>query len=85
MHPEQIKAAMRMRGVTPSALADRLEVSPATVSQVITGRTRSRRIMAAIADVTGTKVDVLWPPKASVLRRSGKELARRQHAQGGAA
>lgn len=72
MHPEEIKAAMRMKGVTPTALADEMRVANATVSQVISGRSESARIKARIAEITGIAVAVLWPPKAQrmVLRRT---------------
>ncbi len=71
MHPEQIKAAMRMRGKTPTAVADELGVANSTVSQVISGRSESGRIKKRIAEITGMAVDVLWPPKPgrAVLRR----------------
>ncbi|WP_141833361.1 helix-turn-helix domain-containing protein [Delftia sp. HK171] len=61
MHPEQIKAAMRMKGVTPTALADELGVANSTVSQVISGRSVSARIRSRIADITGFSVDAMWP------------------------
>jgi lambda repressor-like predicted transcriptional regulator len=70
MHPEQIKAAMRMKGVTPAALADEMLVSSATVSQVISGRSESARIKARIAQIVGMPVASLWAPKdPSPLRR----------------
>lgn len=77
MHPEQIKAAMRMKGTTPSALADEMGVANSTVSQVISGRSVSARIQKRISEVTGHAVEVLWPssnrPKS--LRRSKKQVA----------
>jgi lambda repressor-like predicted transcriptional regulator len=70
MHPEQIKAALRMQGVTPTALAEKLGVSNASVSQVISGRAESARIKAGIAAIVGLPVSSLWKPKApSPLRR----------------
>ena len=76
MHPEDIKAAMRKRGVTPTALADQLKVANATVSQVISGRCESARIKARIAQVTGIAVNVLWPKKATrSVRRASAEVA----------
>lgn len=71
MHPEEIKAAMRMRGVTPTALADELGVANSSVSQVISGRATSARIANRIAQVIGKPLDVIWPPKPKlVLRRT---------------
>ena len=70
MHPEQIKAAIRMKGYTAAVVADHMEVSRSTVAQVISGRATSARIKAYIAQITGLSVDTLWPPKpALVLRR----------------
>lgn len=70
MHPEQIKAEMRMRGITPSVLADELGVANSSISQVISGRAESARIKARIAEVVGKPVSVLWPNKQrSPLRR----------------
>lgn len=75
MHPEQIKAAIRMAGTTPSALADELDVSRSTVSQVISGRGESARIKARIAEVTRLSIAILWPPKQRLVLRRRKPLA----------
>ena len=61
MHPEQIKAAMRMNGITPAMLADELGVTKGSVSQVIHGRGVSARIRARIAKVVGQPVMNIWP------------------------
>lgn len=77
-HPEQIKAAMRMAGVTPAALADSMLVAKSTVSQVINGRTESARIKARIAEIVGQPVVALWPEKvATPLRRTKAAAAKR--------
>lgn len=75
LHPEQIKAAMRMKGITPTALADELGVSNATMSQVISGRSVSKRIRDRIAEVTGYTVEAMWPTRRSVLRRTRAQVA----------
>jgi len=70
MHPEEIKAAMRMKGITPTALADELKVANSSVSQVISGRATSARIAGRIAEIIGKPVEFIWPPKNKpVLRR----------------
>lgn len=70
MHPEEIKAAMRMAGITPTALADELGVANSSVSQVISGRATSARIAGRIAQIVGKPITVIWPPKNKpVLRR----------------
>lgn len=61
MHHEDIKAAIRKRGVTPSDLADTLKVSRSLVSRVIRGSTKSEVIARAISKVTGIPVETLWP------------------------
>lgn len=71
MHPEEIKAAMRMKGVTPTALADELGVANSSVSQVISGRATSARISSRIAAVIGKPIEAIWPPSTKpVLRRT---------------
>jgi lambda repressor-like predicted transcriptional regulator len=70
MHPERIKAALRMKGFTPTALADELGVANSSVSQVISGRTTSARIAGRIAQILGKAVDAIWAPKSrSLVRR----------------
>jgi len=71
MHPEEIKAALRMRGVTPAALADELGVAAASMSQVISGRAVSARIRGRIAEIIGKPVGSIWPAaNRPVLRRA---------------
>lgn len=78
MHPEEIKAAMRIAGTTPAMLADRLQVTPGTISIVIHGRSESARVKAHIAKIIGKPVSVIWPtakrptlqrPKGTVKRK----------------
>jgi len=61
MHPEMIKAAIRMRGTTPSAIAESLSVSRSMVSHVINSTAKSERIAEKIAAVTGLSQEELWP------------------------
>lgn len=71
MHPEEIKAAIRMKGTTPSVIADELEVSRTTVSQVIHGRGVSARVANRISEVLGLPVVHIWPAaRPSLLRRT---------------
>jgi putative transcriptional regulator len=81
MHPELIKAHLRIGGTTPAALATELGVSPMTVSQVIHGNGSSRRIAERIAQVLGKSVAEIWPQrygangKAGLVRRTAKRAA----------
>lgn len=61
MHHEDIKAAIRKRGVTPADIAKHLDVTDQTVSCVIRGVTKSARVAEAIASITGLTVSALWP------------------------
>ncbi|WP_046019811.1 helix-turn-helix domain-containing protein [Marinomonas sp. S3726] len=68
-HPEEIKAAMRMNGVTAAMLADELKVSQSSISHVINKRSRSERIENRIAELVGLPRDKIFPRKTSLLRR----------------
>ncbi len=68
MHPELIKAEMRVKGVSPTALAEQLGVSSTTMSQVIHGRSSSQRVAEAIARVLGKPVSAVFPKKTSLRR-----------------
>lgn len=72
MHPELIKAEIRMKGRTPAAIATELGISSATVSHVIYGRGVSARVRKHIAQITGISVDVLWPSSDRPLRRRSR-------------
>ena len=77
MHPEQIKAAIRMRGTTPSAIAQELGISRMAVSHVIHGRGVSAKVARAISQVTGIAIGVLWPDRyAATPRSNAKSVAR---------
>jgi lambda repressor-like predicted transcriptional regulator len=69
MHPELIKAAIRMKGTTPTSVARDLGVTHTCVAHVIAGRGTSERVSKRISEVTGIAVDVLWPPKAQPVLR----------------
>jgi len=76
MHPEQIKAHLRMKGITPTALADEIGVAQSSISQVISGKAVSKRIRVSIAQTLGMSVEALWPPPKSqpVLRRTRSQV-----------
>lgn len=61
MHHEDIKAALRKKGVTPADLARHLKVSDQMVSGTIRGATKSSRIAAAISRVIEVPIETLWP------------------------
>lgn len=62
MHPALIQAALKMNGATQADVAAQCgRISTTAVYQVIHGRSRSRRIEARIASITGLLVSDLWP------------------------
>ncbi len=61
MHPENIKAQLRIRGVTMADLAREFEVGHDTVRQVVMGITKSKRINNRIAEILNKTVEELWP------------------------
>lgn len=75
MHAEEIKAKIRMQGITPAMIADELSVTPQTVSGVIRGKGTSRRIQNRISEITGIAVDEMWPPQP-LMRRTAEQMQR---------
>lgn len=70
MHHEQIKAELRMRGVTLTMLAEQCQVSRSMVTQVIYGFAKSKNIAQRISKIVGKPVDTIWPTPRPELRRS---------------
>lgn len=89
MHPAQIKAALAVAGYPQVRLADELDVQKGTISAVINGRSRSERVEARIAEITGIAPAVLWPQwhgqPALVLSGMERELVLAFRAAGHAA
>jgi lambda repressor-like predicted transcriptional regulator len=65
MHPEQIKAEIRMKGATPSSLADGMDRSRMLISNVIHGRVVSLPVAKQISAFLGKSLNDLWPGKYS--------------------
>ena len=68
MHPEQIKAALRMQGITLVMLAEEMGVSRSMVTHVINGHTKSAAIQQRIANLLGRTVESLWEQRPSLRR-----------------
>lgn len=75
MHPELIKAAIRIRGSTPSAIGVELGISRMTVSHVINGHGTSARVARRISEITGKPISVLWPGKYRKLEQAPRQAA----------
>jgi lambda repressor-like predicted transcriptional regulator len=56
MHPADLKAALQKKGSSLAQVARTLDVSQPTVSQVLSGRTTSKRIAAEIARQAGVPI-----------------------------
>lgn len=80
MHPEEIKAALRIKGVTLAALADTLQVSRSMVSHVINGNAKSDRIAQRIAQILGKPAATIWPARNKPSLRRSKPAAAREGA-----
>jgi lambda repressor-like predicted transcriptional regulator len=68
MHPEEIKAALRIQGVTLTALADEVGVSRSMVTHVIHSHARSAHVMERIANILGKPVASIWSSKPTLRR-----------------
>jgi len=71
--PALIKYALALRGYTQTGVARECDVEATTVGAVIHGRSRSKKIEARIAAITGMALAELWPqwhsPSAKRSRR----------------
>jgi len=77
MHPEEIKAALRMHGMTQAMLADELRVAPSSVHQAISGSIRSQNIQARISQIIGRPVKEIWPNQITLRRNKSQIEAQR--------
>ncbi len=75
MHPEEIKAALRIKGVTLTALAQEMGLSRSMVTQVIYGYARSKRVEERIAQILGKSINAIWTMPKPVLRRAKPVIA----------
>ena len=78
MTPEQIQKALEKWGTTQRAIADIPEVSAMAVSLVVNRKSRSDRIMTALAKALGQTKEKVFPdyylgPK---LRRTSKAMGK---------
>jgi len=69
-HPEDIKAALRKRGFSLTALAGELGITVGVVSATLRyDNHRSRRIEAAVALKLGLSPKTIWPQRYSAPAR----------------
>lgn len=70
LHPEQIKANLRVKGTSLAAIARELGASVAAVSQTVLGA-RSHRIEEAIAAKLEVSVEEAFPARYNQTMRNG--------------
>ncbi len=86
MHPEQIKAELRMRGFTLDSVASRVTgrgrqgVSKSAVSRVIRGNLKSSPIARVICELLQKPANELWPKKYPALEVVPHEPRRQRRA-----
>lgn len=75
MTPYEIRAALQERGATLTAVAQVIGVTVTTVSKVIDGKDKSRRVASVISNFLEIPLDTLWPGKypARYARRTSAE------------
>ena len=61
MHPELVKAYLRMCGSSSAAVARDLGLCRSTVHYVLSGRQRSLRVARRICELTGLDPETAWP------------------------
>lgn len=61
MHPEHIKAEIRIHGSSPAKIARDAGISDMAVSYVIHGHRKSANVASRICEITGLDPDVVWP------------------------
>lgn len=77
MHPADIQAELKKRGITQNALAEEIGVGPFAVSQIIRKKMVSDRIMRAVAEKIGRHPAEVFPEYylGPSKRRTGKRAA----------
>lgn len=63
MHPELIKAHLRIAGSSPAKVARAMKVTPGAITLVMRGHTKSTRIARRICEITGLDPAKVWPGK----------------------
>lgn len=57
---QTVKAAMVSKNVPQTLIVAKLGVTPGTVSAVVNGKRKSKRVQTAIAEELGMKYETLW-------------------------
>jgi transcriptional regulator with XRE-family HTH domain len=57
---QEVKARMVRKKISQALIANKLELTPGTVSAVVNGKRKSKRVQEAIAEELGVKYETLW-------------------------
>lgn len=60
---EEIKARLRSKGLNLSDIAKSMQLTPATIYSVVSGRSFSSRVAETIASELGLQVKDIWPER----------------------
>lgn len=79
MHPEYIKARLRIAGSSQSKIARALKVSVNAVSYVITGNCKSVRIARRICEIARLDPEEAWPGRYPEFRVNPVRFSNHTH------
>lgn len=57
---QEVKSKMVLHKISQAEIAEQLCITPGTVSAVVNGHRKSRRVQKAIADALGVEFESLW-------------------------
>ena len=77
MDPAEIRVALLREGVSQSAIARTLKVTPSMISRVIDGVVVSHRVRSAIANAAKLDIRMVWP--STYIVKGGPQKAGRPH------
>lgn len=61
MTPDEIQTALDQRNITQAKIAEKLAVTPMNVSLVVNGKSRSDRVMTAVAKALDMSKEQVFP------------------------
>jgi lambda repressor-like predicted transcriptional regulator len=59
--PQEIRAALLIKGITQASIAKKLGVTESLVSMVVHGKEKNSEIRKAIAKAVGKPIREIWP------------------------
>ena len=59
--PQEIRAQMLLKGITPNEIAQAKELSRQSVTATIAGTRRGLKTRQAVAEALAVQVEIIWP------------------------